>query len=92
MNLSPNAWKSLLYFFLVKCLPFQPMEELVNFFIQTAGCKSPEFINKMTRTRLNQTVRKKAPYLSEFPDLVGLRYTTSLYFTFRFVLYRNSLY
>ena len=61
MNLSPNAWKSLLYFFLVKCLLFQPMEELVNFFIQTAGCKSPEFINKMTRTRLNQTVRKKCP-------------------------------
>lgn len=82
MNLSPNAWKSLLYFFLFKCLPFQPMEELVNFFIQTAGCKSSEFINRMTRARLHQTVRKNCSTFRNSPIWSALRYT-SFYFTIK---------
>lgn len=82
-------------FFLFKCLPFQPMEELVNFFIQTAGCKSPEFINTMTRARLHQTVRNKCSTFRNSPIWSALRLPrcTPLWrFTFRFVLYRNSLY
>lgn len=55
-------------FLLIKCqFLFKPMKELLNFFVQTAGRKTPELMNKVMCAAEPKCTKKKF-YISEFSD------------------------
>lgn len=74
---------------------FLLMEELVNFFVQTAGRKSPEIINKMM-CAAEPNCTKKSPIFRNSPTWSCPCsipcYIPLLRFGFRFVLYCILLY